>query len=288
MANRDMTNQQFSFEKHRKSLNAHLYFGSTGAVTLDAQGSKGVLSVSKVATPAINGTYTLLFGWAQGTTNYNETYVKSLVIDNAPEIEYTGATNPAATATLAILRDDINNNIPLFGDQAAVTGAFAASGADGSFAGGQAFKWLVAPVDAFGNEVQLATLLAQEVSGTPGVNQHATISWTALAGAASYNVYRTLAAGASGSECVFVGNTSGITLNDLGTAGGAVYQGGAATLGVGGKKIPNKNLPAYNFARPAFGYGALTIIFLSGTTPTNPAAGEGMRIQIELGDSDAP
>jgi hypothetical protein len=100
MANRDMTNQQFSFEKHRKSLNAHLYFGSTGAVTLDAQGSKGVLSVAKVATPAINGTYTLLFGWAQGTTNYNETYVKSLVIDNAPEIEYTGATNPAATATL--------------------------------------------------------------------------------------------------------------------------------------------------------------------------------------------
>jgi hypothetical protein len=138
--------------------------------------------------------------------------------------------------------------------------------------------------------VQLATLLAQEVSGTPGVNQHATISWTALAGAASYNVYRTLAAGASGSECVFVGNTSPASPSTTWAPPAAsVYQGGADhARRRAARRSQQEPAPAYSSARPAFGYGAVTIMILSGTTPTNPAAGEGMRIQIELGDSDAP
>lgn len=287
MANRNATQFTWTYEKKRTLVNCHAYFGSAGAVTLDAQGSKGVISITKVAAPAVNGLYTIVFGVVQQSTNYIDTYVKTLSVDSIAELEYTGAS-AALASSINIWRDDIGNNVPLFGDIAATTGAFAASGADGSFAGGQAFKWTVHPVDALGNEVQLSTVLAQEVSGTPGANQHVTISWTAVSGAASYNVYRTAAAGGTGSEQVFVGNTTGVTLNDLGTAATTVYQGGAATLGLQGIKIPNKSLPAYSSARPPMGYGAVTIVFENGTTPTNPGAGEGARMQFEFGDSTAP
>lgn len=287
MANRDMVKDLFSFEKMRKLVECHAYFGSTGAVTLDAQGSKGVLSITKVATPAINGLYTIVFGVSANSINYLDMYVKTLNVDGIFETEYTGNNAPAAPS-LSIFHDDVANTVPMFGDIAPVQSAPAHSGADGSFAGGQAFKWLVTAVDPNGNETQLSTALAQEQSDTPSASNHETITWAAVAGAGSYNVYRTAAAGGSGAELVFVGNTTALTLNDLGTAATSAYQGGSTTLGGQGQKVDNWKLPAYSSARPPFGYCSVTVVCLNGTTPTNPAAGEGVRIQVEFGDSSAP
>jgi hypothetical protein len=297
MANRDMSAVQMSFEKLRKTLDCHCYFGASGAVTLDGPGSKGVLSITQLTNPAIstpNALYAIALGVNVNSINYVDTYVKTLVCDNVPEIEYSGNINPAASATLAIFRDDVSNNAPaIIGNQSPLGVAVAGSGSTGSFAGGQAFKWIVTAVDALGNESTLSTAIGQEQSLTPSANQFVTVSWTALVGAAGYNVYRTLAGGVTGSETVFVGFTTGVSLVDLGTAGNALYQGGVINTatpisGTVGAKVPNKFLPAYNYARPPYGLGSLTVSFYSGTSPTVPAAGEGMRIQIELGDSGAP
>ena len=295
MANRDASPVQFSYEKLRKTADAHLYFGASGAVTLDGPGSKGVLGVAQQANPQLvspNPLYTISMGVSQQSTNFVDTYVKLLVCDNVPEIEYAGTTAPAASATLGMFRDDISNNTPSFGDVAAVTSSVTDGGAGGSLAASP-YRWVVAPVDASGNEVRLSTLIAQEQLYTPTAGHKAVITWAATPGATSYNVYRTLASGVVGSECVFVGNTTALTLTDLGTAGSALYQGGLinTTNGMNGPvggKLPNYLLPTYNFCRPAMGYGAITVMFLNGTTPTCPAAGEGMRVQIELGDSGAP
>ncbi len=295
MANRDASPVQFSYEKLRKTADAHMYFGASGAVTLDGPGSKGVMSVTQLAVPALgspNSLYCITMGVTQQSTNFVDTYVKVLVCDNVPEIEYAGTTAPAASATLALVRDDITNNVPTFGDVAAVTSAVTDAGAGGSLAASP-YKWIVAPVDAGGNEVRLSTLVAQEQSYTPTVSHKVNVNWATVPGATSYNVYRTAASGTSGTENVFVGNTTGVTLVDLGTAGTALYQGGLVNTANGfngpvGGKLPNMLLPAYNFARPAMGYGSVTVSFLNGTTPTCPAQGEGMRVQLELGDSGAP
>jgi len=298
MANRDMTNQQFSFEKSRKTLDCHFYVtGSSGQATLDAAGSKGVLSIAtsnqtgNIQKPNITGLYQIQLGVTANGINFQDTYVKSLVLDNAPEIEYTGATNPAATGTIAIWRDDVSNNVPIFGDIAPTQGSVTDAGAGGALAN-SAYKWIVTAVDALGNETQLSTAIATEQSFTPTLNHKVNINWTALTnqGVAGYCIYRTLASGATGTEVVFVGFAAGAATNtyvDVGTAGTASYQSGTMSA-VAGQKLPNYLLTAYNFCRPPYGYGCITILFLTTTTGTWPGQGEGMRIQIELGDSTAP
>jgi len=298
MANRDMTPLQFSFEKHRKTLDCHFYItGSSGQATLDAAGSKGILSIAtsnqtgNIQKPNITGLYQIQLGVSANSINFVDTYVKSLVLDNAPEIEYTGVANPLATGTLAIWRDDVSNNVPIFGDIAPTQGTPTDAGTGGTLAASP-YKWIVTAVDAMGNETQLSTAIATEQTITPTVNHKENINWTALTnpGVIGYNVYRTLASGATGTEVVFVGFAAGAatnTLVDAGTAGTASYQSGTMSA-VAGQKLPNYLLTAYNFARPPMGYGCLTILFLTGTTGTWPGQGEGMRIQIELGDSGAP
>jgi len=283
MAGRDFTLNQFSMERARKTLNVHLTFNASAVLVVDGQGSKGILSVSKVTTPAQAGTFTISFG---NTGNFTvvDTYVKSLVIDNIVELEYSASAVPSTIATPVVWRDDINNAVPQpFGDVAPVQSAIVLAGG-GAFVAGT-YKWLVAAVDSNGNETQLATMLPQEQTATPAANQQATIAWATVVGASSYDVYRTAAAGISGSENVFVGNTTGLSLVDPGTAGAANYQGGLFAA-VPGAKLPNFKLPAFNFARPAYGYGALTVAFYNSTPAlVNPNAGEGIKLQIELGDS---
>jgi hypothetical protein len=298
MANRDMTPLQFSFEKARKTVDCHFYVtNGTGAVTVDGPGSKGILAVvpsggTGFTVPAVNGLYRIQFGYQQGSSlNVIDTYIKALVLDNVPEIEYSGNAAPAATATLAIYRDDVANNVPLFGDIAPTQGSVTDGGTGGSLAA-SAYRWIVTAVDSGGNETQLATAIATEQTYTPTASHKANINWTALSlpGLIGYNIYRTAASGASGTENVFVGFAAGAataTYVDVGTAGIASYQSGTAAA-VGGQKLANYLLTAYNFARPPFGYGCVSLVFLNGVTPTWPAQGEGMRIQIELGDSGAP
>lgn len=58
MANRRFNNQQFTMTPGCVSIFAHCTFGSSGAVTLDAANSKGVVSVTHDDT----GQYTFTFG----------------------------------------------------------------------------------------------------------------------------------------------------------------------------------------------------------------------------------
>lgn len=290
MANRDMTQIQFSFEKARKTVNAHVYFGASGAITLDGPGSKGVASVTKVATPAQAGTYTFVFGVSVNGNTQLDTYKKLLTYDNAPEIEYSGAANPAATATPALWKDDINNNIPVFGDVAPVQGSVTDGGTSGGFAA-SAYKFIVTAFDSNGNESKLATALATEQTFTPTASHKLNINWTALtqAGVAGYCVYCTAAAGGSGAENILLAVVPGAASNTVLVATPAVtvaYQPGNSGSHLPNSQVASAALPAN--ALPPYAYAGLTLAFYSGTTLTNPAQGEGQHIQFEFGDSDAP
>lgn len=86
MSERLMNQFPLTFEKKVKSVFAKVTFGSSGAPTLDAANSKGILSVTRNST----GTYTFVFGT---TTKTLDTYVKLL---NISHIVNSGTSAPAA------------------------------------------------------------------------------------------------------------------------------------------------------------------------------------------------
>ena len=89
MANR--YNQQFQLtqEKRVTAVFAKVTFGASGAPTLSASNSKGVLSVTRNSA----GTYTFVFGSGSGVSIQKDSYVKLLAINN---IMNSGASAPAA------------------------------------------------------------------------------------------------------------------------------------------------------------------------------------------------
>jgi hypothetical protein len=91
MANR--YNQQFQLtqEKRVTAIFAKVTFGATGAPTLSASNSKGVLSVTRNSA----GTYTFVFGSGSGVSLQKDSYVKLLSINN---VMNSGASAPAAPA----------------------------------------------------------------------------------------------------------------------------------------------------------------------------------------------
>jgi hypothetical protein len=107
MANR--YNQQFQLtqEKRVTSIFAKVSFGASGAPTLSASNSKGVLSVTRNSA----GTYTFVFGSGSGVSLQKDSYVKIIgggVLFNsgssapaAPGM-YIKADNIASTANASI------------------------------------------------------------------------------------------------------------------------------------------------------------------------------------------
>jgi hypothetical protein len=89
MANR--YNQQFQLtqEKRVTSIFAKVTFGASGAPTLSASNSKGVLSVTRNSA----GTYTFVFGSGSGVSLQKDSYVKLLSINT---VMNSGASAPAA------------------------------------------------------------------------------------------------------------------------------------------------------------------------------------------------
>ena len=89
MANR--YNQQFQLtqEKRATAIFAKVTFGASGAPTLSASNSKGVLSVTRNSA----GTYTFVFGSGSGVSLQKDSYVKLLTINN---VMNSGASAPAA------------------------------------------------------------------------------------------------------------------------------------------------------------------------------------------------
>lgn len=96
MANRYCNQFQLTQEKRVTSIFAKVSFGASGAPTLSASNSKGVLSVTR-DNP---GTYTFVFGSGSGVSQQLDTYVKLMgvnVVFNTSAVNI-GVTAPAAPA----------------------------------------------------------------------------------------------------------------------------------------------------------------------------------------------
>lgn len=251
MANRLMAGRSFSHERERKVVNARVTFGATGAPTLDAANSKGVLSVTRQAA----GIFTFQFGTTSNGVSALDTYVKLLGFETDPDVSYLTTGAPAAVGQPAIYRNDVDSGVNL---AAPTGGAAGAVGSGGTFAAGTYF-WKVTAVDNQGNE----SLASAEFQQTLVLNGSASLSWNAVPGAASYRVYRGSAAGAE--NTVY----AGITTNSF-TDTNAATQASA----------PNQIQ-----ARPPIAACALTITLLNGSgVATDPATGEALYIQFDLGD----
>jgi hypothetical protein len=89
MANRYMTQFQLTLEKKVSTVFAHVTFGASGAPTLDAANSKGVVSVTRSSA----GKYVFVFGTKAGML---DTYNKLLGVDPVFDTIGTSGAAPAA------------------------------------------------------------------------------------------------------------------------------------------------------------------------------------------------
>lgn len=79
MASRLLSNRIYSAEKDRKILNAHVTIGATGAPTLVAADSIGVISITRNSA----GDYTVVFGTPANGVNVLDTYYQFLFLGAA-------------------------------------------------------------------------------------------------------------------------------------------------------------------------------------------------------------
>lgn len=77
MANRDMVNQAFFFDKACKTVNVKVSVGAAGAVTLDGPKSKGVASVTRNSA----GNWTIQFGFSANGTLFADNYNRLVAVD---------------------------------------------------------------------------------------------------------------------------------------------------------------------------------------------------------------
>lgn len=94
MANRDMTNQLYSFDKMRKFVNVRVSVGASGAVTLDAAKSKGVASVTRNSA----GNWTIQFGYIANSVTVADQYTRLLSLSTHMKTDGVGA-NARTTAS---------------------------------------------------------------------------------------------------------------------------------------------------------------------------------------------
>lgn len=260
MSNRDMTHQSFSFEKLRKVVSARVSFGASGAPTLDGPNSKGVLGVTRNSA----GNFTFQFGVSTNGINYPDSYVKLSALEWQPDVSSIGTAAPAAVGQAAIYRNDLNTGFNLLAPVQAAAST-STSGGTGLAATTQYF-YKVTAVDANGNE-SLASNEVNVTTGAGGTNSN-TVNWGAVAGAASYRVYRGTATGAE--NVVYVAAGSATSFLDT----------GAATQASAANQIQ---------ARPPIAQGSLTVQTLNGSgTATDPASGESVYAQFDFCDSSAP
>lgn len=262
MANRDMVNQSFSFEKHRKVVSARISFAGTGAPTLDGPNSKGVLGVTRNSV----GNYTVQFGVSNNGINYLDYYIKLLAIEWVPDISYIVGAAPSATGQMAVYRNDILSGSSLL---APVQSALATSTTGGTgLAAATPYFYVVTGVDVNGNESLASN--EQTVTTGAGATNSNTVTWAAVSGAVAYRVYRGTAAGA---ENVVYAVAGGNVLTFLDT--GAATQASAVQ-------------PTIQ-ARPPVKGSSCTIQLLNGSgTAVDPGVNEAAFIQFDFGDSGAP
>lgn len=89
MANRYLNQFQLAQEKRVTSIFAKVSFGVSGAPTLSASNSKGILSITRNSA----GTFTFVFGSGSGVSLQKDSYVKVL---GGSVLFNSGASAPAA------------------------------------------------------------------------------------------------------------------------------------------------------------------------------------------------
>lgn len=261
--NRLLAGRSFSAERERKVISARVSFGATGAPTLDANNSIGVLSVVRQGV----GLFTFQFGFVGGFGNVIEPFVKLLAIETLPDISYVTSGSTAVSGQPAVLRNDLTSG--MFGSPP-VQGALATSTSGGTLPATTQFFYKVTAVFVQGTQTMesLASNEQNVTTGAGGANSN-TVSWSAVPGAVGYRVYRTTAGGGTGAENVVYVVVGGSTVSFLDT--GAASQASAAQPTVQ--------------ARPPIAQASLTIQFLTGAgAAVDPANGEAMFLQFDLGD----
>lgn len=89
--NRYLTQFPLTFEKKVVKVFGRVTFGASGAPTLDAKNSKGIVSIARNGA----GDYTVVFGTKAGML---DTYVKTLVAKHVFNTSGAGGAAPAAPA----------------------------------------------------------------------------------------------------------------------------------------------------------------------------------------------
>lgn len=97
MANRRFNNQQFTMAPGVVGLFGHVTFGSSGAPTLDAPNSKGIVSITRNSA----GNYTVVLGTSASSL---DTYFKLLMVNHV----FLNSSAPAAPG-MFIVQNNVSN-----------------------------------------------------------------------------------------------------------------------------------------------------------------------------------
>ncbi len=161
----------------------------------------------------------------------------------------------------------VTNSTDLHVDMATPAGLAATLAAGGTLTVGQAYFWVVTARDDLSKE----TVASNEVTLTPTTgNQTASLTWTAVTGAASYKIYRGTVAGG---ESVFFTSTTN-SFSDTGTAGTGgsfPYFTAAAITRMDSTGFKPPSTTFANLGTPSNG----VIAYCSDCTIANPCAGAG-------------
>lgn len=160
--------------------------------------------------------------WNPAAVAAGGTYgVDPVQLSNSGDVNWPAVTEDMVPAPYAFATDTASGNsiaTPV------ISTPLAAAGTGGTFAAGT-YYWVVTALNAKGE-----TVASNEVSATLLANAEQVLSWTAIAGATSYNVYRGTV---SGDEGILVANTTGTSYTDTGAAGTAQTPPAAGTAAVG-------------------------------------------------------
>jgi hypothetical protein len=237
-----------------QTANFNVVSGSSGSVTATIQGASGQsvdiaeIKVNGVANPvfkvASDGSATFQSPTAQGSLT-------------ALQVQNSSGTN-------LLTADTTNMHIGVavtYTAMSAPTGLVVGSAtAGGTLTASAIYKYKVTAIDSAGGE----TAASSEASGTVGTSgtQTLPVSWTAVAGASGYKLYRTAANGASNSE-LYIATVLTNSFTDA----------GAGTLGVNSPPSTANAFTATNNSNSLLqlsigGLGSATgQVYVSGLTP---------------------
>jgi cellulose 1,4-beta-cellobiosidase len=134
---------------------------------------------------------------------------------------------------------------------------------------GQEYFFTVVAVDAGGSSMASAEASGTTIASTPtGVAAHAgnasvSLTWTASAGAASYDVYEGTTSGGEGTQPIQSG-VSGTSVTISGLSNGKMYYFTVASVDAGGVSAPSAEASAAPAAPKSGGGGALDWLALAG------------------------